>query len=126
MDPAGNRWIAHRVGGLAKFPILLGGELPERHQFFEVVVSAFIRFFIDQPDHPHLGGGLVNRQQASADGVVATGVAPHVRHGAQSQCADRIVGVITHQRCDLFAVHRLANIAVGQQRTVDGKPAVHT
>ena len=56
--------------------------------------------------------------------MVTTGVTPHVGHGAQSQCADGVVGVVAHQRGHLFAVHRLADVAVGQQRAVDGKPAV--
>ena len=100
------------------------GEIIDDWVYFLLVTINLCIFFIDQPDHPHLGRRLVDRQQTCADHMVTTGVTPHVGHGAQSQCADGVVGVVAHQRRYLLAIHRLADVAVRQRRAVDGEPAI--
>src|SRR5437868_15177206 len=55
----------------ANNPVLLGGELPEGHDFCQVVVAAFLGFFVDQP--PNADGSFLRAGGAKtcADAVVA-------------------------------------------------------
>ena len=58
------------------------------------------------------------------DGVVAARVVPHVGQRANAQRADVGVGVVAHQRRDLPAVHRFADVAFDERRAIGGEPAV--